>query len=90
MLHLCSCTIRCHILKQISDRVAFGLERCGAPRHTGGRLRVNSGRVIDKVGVKAALLDLLGREITRQLVHDSGDHLHVRKFIRALMLSVGG
>lgn len=64
-LFLQRCSFRCHILKQISDRVAFGLERCGAPRHTGGRLRVNAGRVIDKVGVKAALLDLLGREIAR-------------------------
>ena len=39
--------------------------------------------MIDKVGVKAAFFNLLRCEIARQLVHDGGDHLHVRKLFRA-------
>lgn len=77
------CALCCHILKQIGDRVALGLERCGSPGNAGGGLRIDAGRVIDKVGVKAALPDLLGREIAGELVDDCRDHFHVGEFLRA-------
>ena len=38
------------ILCQIGDGVALGLEGCSRPRDTGGRLRINTGCMIDKVG----------------------------------------
>lgn len=88
MLHLCSCTICGHIFEQIGDGVALGLEGCGRPRDTGGRLRINTGCMIDKVGIEAALADLLRCKITGQLIKYAGDHLHVCKFTRTLMLSV--
>ena len=72
-----------HIFKQIGDRVALGLERHRAPRCAGGELRVNARGVIDKVGIKAALLDLLGGQVAGKLIDDRGDHLHVCEFLGA-------
>ena len=81
MLHIRSRTICCHILEQVGDRIPLGLERHGAPRRAGGELRIDTGRMIDKIGVEAALFDLFGRQVAGELVHNSGDHLHVRQLL---------
>ena len=76
------CSICCHILKQVGDRVALGLEGHRAPRRAGSELRVDTRGMIDKVGIKAALPDLLGRQVAGELIDDRGDHLHVRQLFR--------
>lgn len=79
-MRISDCSVRGHIFEQIGDGVALGLEGCGRPRDTGGRLRINTGCMIDKVGIEAALADLFRRKITGELIKNAGDHLHVRKF----------
>lgn len=65
----------CQIFKQVGDRVALALQRRRRKRDARRGLRVDAGRMVDEVGVEAALLDLFGRQVARQLVDDRGDHL---------------
>ena len=65
-------TICGHIFEQIGDGVALGLEGCSRPRDTGGRLRINTGCMIDKVGIEAAFADLFRRKITSKLIKNAG------------------
>lgn len=69
------------ILKQVGDRVALALQCGSRERNTGRRLRVDAGRVVDEVSVKAAFLNLLRRQVTRQLIDDRGDHLLMGQFL---------
>lgn len=76
------CTICCKVFKQIGDRVTLGLQRSRTKRIASRGLWVDAGRVVDKVGVKAAFLDLFRGEITGQLVNNGRNHLLVREFFR--------
>ena len=71
------------VLKQIGDRIALALQRGSRERDAGRRLRIDTGGVVDKVGVKAAFLDLLGRQVARQLIDDRSNHFLMGKFLRA-------
>lgn len=52
-----------------------------AVRRTGSSLRIDAERVVDKAGVEPRLLDLLRREILRQLVENRRDHFEMREFL---------
>lgn len=81
-------TICGHIFEQIGDGVALGLEGCSRPRDTSGRLRINTGCMIDKVGIETAFADLFRRKITSKLIKNARNHLHVCKFTRPSKLSI--
>ena len=72
-----------HILGQVSNGIALGCHSHGAEGRSASRLRIDTGREIDKVSVKALCLDLLRRQIPRQLMHNRPDHLQMCKFLCA-------
>lgn len=74
-MRISDCSVCCQIFKQVGDRVALALQRRRRERDARCGLRVDAGRMVDEVGVEAALLDLFGRQVARQLVDDRGDHL---------------
>lgn len=80
-MRISDCSVGGQILKQVGDRVALALQCGSRERNTGRRLRVDAGRVVDEVSVKAAFLDLLRRQVTRQLIDDCGDHLLMGQFL---------
>lgn len=84
VFELCArpCTICCKVFKQIGDCIAFGLQRSRSKRIAGRGLRVDAGRVVDKVGVKAAFLDLFWGQIAGQLVNNGRNHLLMGEFFR--------
>lgn len=71
------------ILVQVGERVAGDGEGRRAERRAGCRDRINAGRVIDEIRVEALRLDLLGRQVARELVDDRADHFEVREFFCA-------
>lgn len=76
-----------HILMQVGDDVALGLEISRSKRRSGGGDWVDAGGVIDEIGVESARLDLVDRKPFGQLVKDCGYHFNVCKFIGTLMMS---
>ena len=48
-----------HILMQVGDNVALGLEICRSKRRSGGGDGIDSGCVVDEIGVEAACLDFV-------------------------------
>ena len=73
----------CEVLCQVCDGVACDLHGAGRPGCTGGKLREDADRVVDKIGRKARLADLLLREITRKLVDDGTNHLEMPQLLCA-------
>lgn len=71
----------CEVLRQVGDRVAGRLEGVCVPRHAACRDGIESGGMVDEIGVEAACLDLLGREVAGELIHDRADHLHMRELL---------
>lgn len=71
------------VFVQVGDRVAGDGEGVCIERRAGRRNRIDAGRVVDEIRVKALLPDLLGRQIPRELVNDRADHLEVRQLFRA-------
>lgn len=66
------------ILGQISDDVAGGLNRPGAPGEPGGGGGVDAGGVIHKVGGEGGVIaDLLVGKIPGQLVDNRRHHFHM-------------
>ena len=71
------------VFVDVCQRVArYGDARC-TERRAGGRYRVNARRVVDEIRIKALLLNLLLRQIPRQLVHDCSHHLEMSEFFGA-------
>lgn len=71
------------VFVDVCQRVArYGDASC-TERRAGGRYRVNARRVVDEICVKALLLNLLLRQIPRQLVHDCPHHLEMSEFFGA-------
>lgn len=69
------------ILGQISDDVAGGLNRPGAPGEPGGGGGVDAGGVIYKIGSKGGIfLNILIGEVPGQLVDDGRHHFHMAQF----------
>ena len=71
-----SCFLFCgHILCQIGNDIALGLELTGIERNAASRLRPDTKRVVGIIVGKAGFLDFLHGEIFRQLVNDRCHHL---------------
>lgn len=81
MLFLRSRTIGGHVLGEVGDGVAGGLEGGGGEGHSACGLRPDAGGVIHKVDVKAGLFDLLDGEVAGELVDDGADHLQMRQLL---------
>lgn len=79
-----------HVLGEVGDGVAGGLEGGGGEGHSACGLRPDAGGVIHKVDVKAGLFDLLDGEVAGELVDDGADHLQMRQLIgTSLIVMVG-
>lgn len=78
-LHLRDRLICCHILVEICDHVSGGLKVIGRERGTGGVRRPYPSSMIDVVGVKASLSDLIYAEVSGELIYDCADHLKMGK-----------
>ena len=77
---------RREVFRQVGDEVALDLHRRRAPRESRRRSRVYARGVVYEVRVKSGLLDLVFRQVPRQLVHDSTYHFQVSQFARASTL----
>ena len=73
---------RSHILKQIRNGVALGLEFTGVEGNAAGCLRPDTGSVVDIVGSEAGGLDLLRSQVSGQLMDDGGHDLQMGQFLR--------
>ncbi len=69
-----------HILCQICDRIALGLEFTCIERNAARSLRPERQRMVDIVFVKTGRDNLFGSQIARELVDDRTDDFQVRKF----------
>ena len=81
-MFLYDCSICCKVFYQIGDCVPLALKNRCRKRHAGCRLRVDPGRMIDKIRIKPGLLDLLGREIAGELIDNRRNHFLMGQFIR--------
>lgn len=71
---------------QVGDGVAGGLEGLRRKRLPRRRDRIDTGRVVDEVGIEARFLNLRRRKVARELVDDRADHLHMRQFLGAYIV----
>ena len=71
------------VLGEVGDGIARDLHRRRRPRIAGGELREHAGRVVDEIGIEAGLLDLIYREVSRELVDDGADHLKMPQLLCA-------
>lgn len=83
MLHIRSRTICCQVFGQIRDGVAGDLHGARRPGIARSKLRENARRVVNKVGIKAALFELLRRQISRKLMNDGANHLEMPQLLCA-------
>ena len=67
----------------VGDGIARDLHRRRRPRIAGGELREHAGRVVDEIGIEAGLLDLIYREVPRELMDDGADHLKMPQLLGA-------
>ena len=77
-----------HVLGEVGDGVAGGLEGGGGEGHSACGLRPDAGGVIHKVDVKAGLFDLLDGEVAGELVDDGADHLQMRQLYCTPMMDI--
>ncbi len=75
--------LRGHILVQVRDGIALGLEVGGGKGRAAGGLGPDAQGVIDIVGVKALRLDVVHAKAARQLPDDRGDDLQMRQLLGA-------
>ena len=80
-LFLHSRTISRHVLSEIADHVPLYADGCGGPGKSGRGSGINAGGVVDKVGGKCTILNLLVRQLAGQLMNDGSDHLQVAQFL---------
>lgn len=79
-----------HVLGEVGDGVAGGLEGGGGKGHSACGLRPDAGGVIHKVDVKAGFFDLLDGEVAGELVDDGADHLQMRQLIGTTLIVMVG
>ena len=72
-----------HVLGDVGDGVALGLEIGRGEGHSCGGNGVDPGGVIHEIGIKTGLLDLLHGEVAGKLVHDGADHFQMGQLLRA-------
>lgn len=82
-LFLYDCTIGSEVLGQVTDDIAGRLQRARRKRHARGRLRIDTGGVVHKVGLQATLLDLVDAQALGQLVQDGADDLDMGQLLGA-------
>ena len=82
-----ACLLLCRkVFREVCYRVAGGLEGVRVPRHTACRNGIESGRVVNKVRVEAALFNLLEREVARKLINNRAYHFHVRQLLGSYLM----
>ena len=75
------CSIGGKVLVEVGQNVALDAHVFHIKGHARGGNGIKSRRVIDKIGRKGALLDLLGSEVARQLIENGGNHFEVGKLL---------
>ena len=73
----------CQIFIEVGDGIALDCQVLGIKGHTCCADGVDTRGMIHEIRSEGAFVDLLFREIARQLVHDGRDHFHVCKLFRA-------
>ncbi len=73
-LRLCVCSICCHILIQVGDGVALGLQSCCGEGDACRRCGIYAKPVVDVIGVKASGDDLVFCQALCELVDDGSHH----------------
>ena len=68
------------VFKQVGDRIAFDLQPICREWGTACRLRIDARSMVDKIGVKAAVADLLGGQVAGQLIQNRCNHLLMCQF----------
>lgn len=74
---------RRHILAEVGDGVALGLEIIRGKGGPGSGHRIDAGGVVHKIIGKALGLDLLDGQIPGQLIDHGGDHLQMGQLLGA-------
>lgn len=69
------------VLGQIGDDIAGDLHSGRRPGIAGGKLRIDTGGMIHKIGIKAGGSDLILVQVTGELVNQSAHHLQVPQFL---------
>lgn len=77
----------CHILIEIGDGVALGLEIGGGEGDTCGRGGINPQAMIDIIGIQPGGEDLILRQPLGELVDDGTHHFQMRQFLGVCGLS---
>lgn len=80
--------LSCHILRKIGDRVTDRLDGRGGKGHTVCGGRIDTDRMVDKIGIQPGIDDLLRREPAGELFYKLAHHLHMRELIRSLMMEL--
>ncbi len=74
----------CQVLCKVSDDVARGLDRAGAPGEARSCRGIDAGGVVYKIGGKGRGVPyLLVSEVPGQLMDDGGYHLHMAQLLSA-------
>ena len=81
MLSLRNRPICRQVLGQIGDDIAGDLHSGRRPGIAGGKLRIDTGGMIHKIGIKAGGSDLILVQVTGELVNQSAHHLQVPQFL---------
>lgn len=68
------CSICCHILIQVGDGVALGLQSCCGEGDACRRCGIHAKSVVDVIGVKAGGDDLVFCQALCELVDDGSHH----------------
>lgn len=71
-----------HILVQVGNNIAFGLEGRRAPGGSRRGLRPQAGGMIHKIGIKSTFFDFLHCQIPGELMDNGADHLDMGEFFR--------
>ena len=71
------------VLVEVGEHIALHGEVRGCERHACGGDGVDACGMVDEIRVEARTLDLLRREVLRQLIEDRRDHFHMRELLRA-------
>ena len=66
-----------HVLVEVGNDVSGHGHSRRAPRRARSKLRIYTGRVVYKIGIKARLFDFVRRHAAGELVNDSAYHLKV-------------
>lgn len=75
-------SIRSEVFREVADGVAGDLHSGGGPGVAGGKLGIDTGGMVHKVGVEPGGLDLVLVQVPRQLVDDGPDHLQMSQLLR--------